>query len=209
MTLEDRVQQLEDDRAIRDLKARYLRACDTKDVESVRDTLAREGARILYDGFPPFGNREDFVAIYAQMGCAPGMFDIHHGANGIISFESPIRATGKWSLLFHNINLASQTLTQMGVEYDDLYLKLEGGGGLQKPDPGALPASSIRWGRTVLQRSRQWGMRLLSSVKLSGGRKLQCLSLSTTSTIRDPSASSGCWKSLVLPTKSVITSATP
>jgi hypothetical protein len=126
MTLEDRVQQLEDDRAIRDLKARYLRACDTKDVESVRDTLAREGARILYDGFPPFGNREDFVAIYAQMGCAPGMFDIHHGANGIISFESPIRATGKWSLLFHNINLASQTLTQMGVEYDDLYLKLEG-----------------------------------------------------------------------------------
>jgi hypothetical protein len=123
MTIEERLQRLEDDRAIRDLKARYLRACDLQQPEVVRDCLAPEGAVIAYDGFPPFDNRDDFVAIYAQMGCVPGVFDIHHGSNGIISFESDTRATGKWSLFFHNINLTSQTLTQMGVEYDDVYVK--------------------------------------------------------------------------------------
>ena len=123
MTLEERLQRLEDDRAIRDLKARYLRACDTKDPDTVRDTLMPVGAVIAYEGFPPFNNREDFVAIYAQMGCAPGIYDMHHAANGIITFESATRAQGQWSLFFHNINLAGRTLTQMGVEYDDIYVK--------------------------------------------------------------------------------------
>jgi hypothetical protein len=126
MEIEERLQKLEDDRAIRDLKARYLRACDTKDSETVRDCLLPKGAVIAYDGFPPFDNREDFVAVYAQMGCAPGIFDIHHGANGIVRFENENRATGQWSLFFHNINLGGKTLTQMGVEYDDIYVKQDG-----------------------------------------------------------------------------------
>ena len=126
MGIEERLQKLEDDRAIRDLKARYLRACDTKDPEAVRDCLLPQGAAIVYDGFPPFHNRDDFVAVYAQIGCAPGIFDIHHGANGIIRFENENRATGQWSLFFHNINLGGKTLTQMGVEYDDIYVKQDG-----------------------------------------------------------------------------------
>ncbi len=126
MTLEERLLRLEDDRAIRDLKARYLRACDAKDPATVRDCLLPDGAVIAYDGFPAFADREAFVAIYAEMGCAPGIFDIHHGANGVITFDGDSRATGQWSLLFHNINLASRTLTQMGVEYDDVYVKQSG-----------------------------------------------------------------------------------
>lgn len=126
MKIEERLQRLEDDRAIRDLKARYLRSCDMKDPEGVRDTLLPDGAVIAYDGFPPFDNRDDFVEIYAQMGCAPGIFDIHHGANGIVAFESENRATGKWSLYFHNINLAAKSLTQMGIEYNDVYVKQSG-----------------------------------------------------------------------------------
>ncbi|MFZ4690314.1 MAG: nuclear transport factor 2 family protein [Polymorphobacter sp.] len=125
-SLAARVQQLEDDRAIRDLKARYLRACDLKDPEGVRDTLAPDGAVIAYDGFPAFDNRDAFVAIYAAMGCQPTIYDIHHGANGIIAFDGADRATGRWSLHFHNINLASRTLTQMGVEYDDVYIRRGG-----------------------------------------------------------------------------------
>ena len=126
MTIEERLQRLEDDRAIRDLKARYLRACDMQEPEVVRDCLTPEGAVIAYEGFPRFDDRDAFVAIYAQMGCVPGIFDIHHGANGIIRFESETRAKGNWSLFFHNINLAAQTVTQMGVEYDDVYLKADG-----------------------------------------------------------------------------------
>ena len=126
MTLEERVQQLEDDRAIRDLKAQYLRACDGKNPAGVRETLHPERAIINYEGFPPFDNRDDFVAIYQQFGCQPGIFDMHHAANGVISFDGPARATGQWALYFHNINLAARTLTQFGVQYDDVYVKQDG-----------------------------------------------------------------------------------
>ena len=125
MTLEERLQRLEDDRAIRDLKARYLRACDAQDPDTVRDCLLPE-ALVNYEGFPPFDNREDFVAIYRELGCAPGIHDIHHAANGIIAFTSPDRATGQWALLFHNINLSERMLTQFGIEYDDVYLRRDG-----------------------------------------------------------------------------------
>ncbi|MEN9683457.1 MAG: hypothetical protein RLZZ427_1208 [Pseudomonadota bacterium] len=125
-TLEARLQRLEDDRAIRDLKARYLRACDTKNPAGVRDTLLPDGAVIAFDGFPTFTDRDAFVAVYAEMGCAPGVFDIHHGANGVIAFDSAVQARGEWSLLFHTINLTTRTLTQMGVEYTDLYAKQDG-----------------------------------------------------------------------------------
>lgn len=124
--LELRLQRLEDDRAIRDLKARYLRACDLKDPDTVRDTLLPDGAVIAYDGFPTFNDRDAFVDIYRAMGCQPTIFDIHHGANGIISFDGADRATGRWSLHFHNINLATRTMMQMGVEYDDVYVRDDG-----------------------------------------------------------------------------------
>lgn len=125
MDLESRLQRLEDDRAIRDLKARYLRACDSQDPDAVSDCLAPD-ARIDFEGFPPFDNRDAFVAIYRQFGCVPGVHDIHHGANGVIAFDGADRATGQWSLLFHNVNLAQRTLTQFGVEYDDVYVKQGG-----------------------------------------------------------------------------------
>lgn len=125
LTIEERLRRLEDDRAIRDLKSRYLRACDGKDPDTVRDCL-RPDAAIRYDGFPPFDNREDFVAVYRQFGCVPGVFDIHHAANGVIAFDGEDRATGQWALTFHTINLAQRTITQFGIEYDDVYLREDG-----------------------------------------------------------------------------------
>ena len=125
MTIEERLQRLEADRAIRDLKARYLRASDGKDPDTVRECLTPD-ARIRYDGFPPFDNRDDFVAVYRQFGCAPGIFDIHHAANGVIAFDGAERARGQWALTFHNINLAERSITQFGIEYDDVYMR-EGG----------------------------------------------------------------------------------
>jgi len=122
MSIEDRLLQLENDRAIRDLKMRYLRASDAKDPEAMRNCFTAD-AKILFDGFPPFEARDPFIEIYKQMGCAPGIFDIHQGGTGIIEFESENRARGWWPLYFHNINLAQNTLTQMGVEYQDIYVR--------------------------------------------------------------------------------------
>ena len=123
--IEERIAALEADRDIRDLKSRYLRACDMKDHQTVRDCFT-EDARIRFEGFPDFDNPDDFVAIYRQFGCQPGIFDMHHGANGTIRLTAPDRAEGVWSLYFHNINLAAQTLTQLGVRYEDVYVRRDG-----------------------------------------------------------------------------------
>lgn len=125
MTLEERLQRLEDDRAIRDLKARYLRACDGKDPDTVMDCLLPD-ARIRFEGFPAFDSAADFVAVYRQMGCVPGIFDMHHAANGVIAFDGPDRATGQWALTFHTIDLAHRRVTQFGIEYDDVYVRQQG-----------------------------------------------------------------------------------
>jgi SnoaL-like domain len=126
VTLEQRVQRLEDDVAIRALKARYLRCCDLRDPEGVRDTLIPDGAVIAFEGFPPLDGRDAFVDIFAKMGCQPGIYDIHHATNGVITFDSDTRATGLWSLHFQSIILANSSVTQMGTEYQDVYVK-EGG----------------------------------------------------------------------------------
>lgn len=121
-----RVQRLEDLAEIRALKARYLRGCDLKLPEVVRDTLAPEGATIAYDGFPAFNDRDAFVKIFQEMGCVPGIFDIHHATNAELELTSQDEATGAWSLNFQSINLAAKTVTQMGVEYQDRYIRKDG-----------------------------------------------------------------------------------
>lgn len=125
MTLEERMTRLEHDRAIRDLKMRYLRAADGKDCEAMRGCFTAD-ARIAFEGFPEFDSADAFVAIYREFGCAPGIFDIHQGGTGIISITGDDSATGWWPLYFHNINLAQRTLTQLGVEYEDHYILRDG-----------------------------------------------------------------------------------
>ena len=121
MEFEARLARLEADRAIRDLKMRYLRAADGKDPDAMRACF-RSDARVRFDGFPPFDDRDSFVDMYRQFGCAPGIFDIHQGGTGIIEFDSDTRARGGWPVYFHNINLAERSLTQLGVEYQDVYV---------------------------------------------------------------------------------------
>ena len=125
-SLAARLRELEDREAIRELKARYLRGCDLKQPDVVRETLLPQGAVIAYEGFPPFDDREPFVEIFAQMGCQPGVHDIHHATNSEITFTGPDEATGRWSLNFHSIVLANRTSTHMSVEYTDRYVRRDG-----------------------------------------------------------------------------------
>jgi len=80
----------------------------------------------IFEGFPRFDNGDAFVDIFREMGCPPGIFDIHHGGNGVIGFESSDLPTGQWSLFFHSINLGAWLLTQLGVEYGDVYVRQNG-----------------------------------------------------------------------------------
>ena len=128
-TLEDiaaRLAALEDKEAIRALKARYLRACDLKHVEDVRDCFAPGPIRIAYENFPEFTDRDAFVAIYEQMACNGGVYDLHHATNWEIALTGADSATGKWSLNFRTILTGPRQIVRLAVEYQDVYARRDG-----------------------------------------------------------------------------------
>lgn len=120
-----RLNELESREAIRELKSRYLRACDLKQVDDIRDTMLPDVV-IDYEGFPPFADREAFLAIYQQFACQPGVYDIHHATNSVITFQGADEATGLWSLNFRSVILGMRQITQLGVEYEDRYVRRDG-----------------------------------------------------------------------------------
>lgn len=121
-----RLSALEDKEAIRLLKARYLRACDLKDVETVRDCFDPDTVRIAYQGFPVFTRRDDFVEMFRQMGCQPGVHDIHHATNWDIELTGTGEAKGLWSLNFRTILVGPRQVTRLAVEYEDIYRRKDG-----------------------------------------------------------------------------------
>ena len=124
--LAGRLAALEDREAIRALKAGYLRACDLKQVEAVRDAFAPGPIRIAYQGFPEFTDRDAFVAVYESMACQGGVYDIHHATNWQIDLTGPDSARGLWSLNFRTILTGPRQVVRLAVEYEDVYRRAEG-----------------------------------------------------------------------------------
>lgn len=121
-----RLAALEDKEAIRRLKARYLRACDLKQVETVRDSFAPGPIRIAYDNFPEFYERDAFVAVYSELACSGGVYDLHHATNWEIDLVGADEATGLWSLNFRSILTGPRQVVRLVVEYEDRYRRENG-----------------------------------------------------------------------------------
>jgi len=121
-----RLAALEDKEAIRALKARYLRACDLKQPDVVRDCFAPGQIRIAYQNFPEFNDRDAFVDVYRSMGCQPGIYDIHHATNWEIDLTGADSATGRWSLNFRTILTGPRQIVRLAVEYEDIYRRENG-----------------------------------------------------------------------------------
>lgn len=124
-SVEQRLQRLEDIESIRQLKARYFHACDTKDVDAIRACFSSGTVHIDYGVIGQFAAREDFVAVYQAMACHLNIVDMHHGQNAQIQWESPERARAVWDLYFFQINTETGTLTQLAGHYLDRYGKEE------------------------------------------------------------------------------------
>jgi hypothetical protein len=125
MTLEERIQRLEDIEAIRLLKHRYLNACDMKQVESVRDCFAEGEILIDYGPVGVFEERDRFVELFKIMACHVHVVDLHHGANPEIHLDGDV-AMGRWALFYFNIDARSGATRQLGGLYEDEYQKFEG-----------------------------------------------------------------------------------
>ncbi|RLQ23067.1 nuclear transport factor 2 family protein [Seongchinamella sediminis] len=125
--LEAELQRLSDIEAIRQLKARYLNACDRQDPEAVRDCFVAGEVIIDMAYFGQCSNRDEFVdGIFVPRGCHDYVLDMHHCANPEIDILSEDSARGVWSLNYRNINTRDQTLTLMSALYHDEYRREAG-----------------------------------------------------------------------------------
>ncbi|MEQ9462319.1 MAG: nuclear transport factor 2 family protein [Haliea sp.] len=120
------IRALQDKEAIRTLKFRYLNACDDKQPEVVRDCFAPGSIAINFGHIGQFGTREDFVAVFVELGCHDHIVDMHHAENMIVDLTGPDSATARVGLRFHSINTRDKTSVQLGGHYFDEFQRIDG-----------------------------------------------------------------------------------
>lgn len=124
--LERRLAQLEAVEAIRNLKSRYLTACDQKLPEVMRDCFLDEEMVIDYGPVGAFTHRDQLVELYTRFACNDQVLDIHLGGNPQITVHDDSRASGTWCLHFFQIHTGMQTVMMLGGYYADEYRKVNG-----------------------------------------------------------------------------------
>ncbi len=120
------LQALLDKQAIRELKYRYLNACDDKAPEAVTACFLAGPIDISFGHIGQFANREDFVAIFVALGCHEHIVDMHHAENILVEMTGPDTASGRVGLRFHSINTRDKTTVQLGGFYEDEYRRVDG-----------------------------------------------------------------------------------
>ena len=123
MDINKRIQVLEDIEEIKNLKSRYLNACDDQDPDKAMNCFA--SGKIIIDmghvGF--FETRESFAELYKSAGCHDYIMDLHHGSNPEIKVIDD-NAKGLWGLNYRNINLLNKTATLISAFYHDQYKRI-------------------------------------------------------------------------------------
>lgn len=124
MTLETRLGKLEAESAIRQLKARYLNACDRKDVDAMTACFTPDA---VID-FPPLGefDLDGLVGVFTQMAVNTPITDVHQGHNAEITIEGDT-AKAVWNLGFATFNPEDNSFRLLSSFYHDRYAKTEDG----------------------------------------------------------------------------------
>jgi hypothetical protein len=112
--------------AIRNLKSRYLSACDKKDVATIRDCFIDEEMVIDYGPVGSFNHRDQLLDLYEKFACNDQVLDMHLGGNPQIEVLDDSHARGEWCLYFFQIHTGMQTVMLLGGYYADEYRKVNG-----------------------------------------------------------------------------------
>lgn len=131
MTVEARLEALEQIEAIKALKHRYFRACDAKDPDTFRACFIAQGADVDYGPLGGFTDADQIAAVFSRIALhkvdgKPVILDMHHGMHPDIEITGPGAATGHWTLKFRQLNLIERTERLITGEYDDDYLIEDG-----------------------------------------------------------------------------------
>jgi len=119
-----RLDRLEAEAEIRRLKARYLNACDAKNMAAMRGCFT-EDAEIV---FPPLGRFDvnGLMDVFAQMAATTAIVDVHQGHNGEIEVLGD-EASATWSLSFASYNPKDGSFRLLAGFYFDRYRRTPAG----------------------------------------------------------------------------------
>ena len=120
--LETRLARLEAESEIRRLKARYLNACDAKDVEAIRACFTPD-AELHYPPIGQFGV-EGLVEAFTQIAASTPIIDVHQGHNAEIEVAADGRtASGRWNLGYATYDPRNRGFRLLTSFYHDRYRK--------------------------------------------------------------------------------------
>ena len=107
---------------IKNLKFKYLNACDLKKPNDILECFDSTKVYIDFENFGIFSSAHDMVEKYKIFSCHPHLIEQHSGKNQIIKLLSDNEASGFWSLSYTLIDtLKNFSLNIIGT-YEDLYV---------------------------------------------------------------------------------------
>ena len=125
MTLEERIQRLEDIEEIRYLQAKYQRCLDCRDFDGIGECFDIDVRTEYCNGYMVYEGRDDAVEFLCScmLLTMPSYHLIHGGEVDIID---PTHATGKWYLEDYLISTLTDWDEQGAAIYDNEYIKRDG-----------------------------------------------------------------------------------
>jgi hypothetical protein len=125
-SLEQRIQQLEDIEAIKQLKARWWFACDTRALDDMRACYHELDFLIDFGFIGQFRDMHEFIKMFEELACDPSHIDMHHGMAPEITITSESTAKGRWRMRFQLLETEKQMVQMMHGYYEDEYIKVNG-----------------------------------------------------------------------------------
>lgn len=123
MTLEQRIQRLEDIEAIRYLQAKYQRCLDNRDFDGIRECFADDVVSAYGNGEMAYVGAENVIAFLKGV-MSIDMPSAHMIHGGEIDILSTTTATAKWYLQDFLINKAHSVNIHGAAIYENTYEKI-------------------------------------------------------------------------------------
>lgn len=128
--LEIRIARLEAESAIHKLKARYLNACDAKNVEEIRSCFIPDAAL----DYPPVGSfgPDGLIAAFTEIALNSPIVDSHQIHNGEIDILDAGHARARWNLGFATWDPRVGSFRYIASFYHDEYVLTDDGWRISK-----------------------------------------------------------------------------